>query len=368
MQCPNCGSELPGYISICPYCGYDLRPVADRGRKRAEAGRAGKAPGKSSGGTSIYRILLIVILSVSLLAALGLGIYLILEDRSPDSGTGAGTSSETTAQADPAGSAETTVEPVTDPPVTMTAPPTETEPPTDTEPPPPPSSAEDPLRKRYAAYWDICQGLIDSCGTPSCPVSQWPVVYGLSVAELVDFDGDGLDELLVCYSASDDYFPESGVCEIWGYKNDAPYCILSISDFDGGFTMNSRMAYGVTVARSDRVYLLTARDEIDSNGRFTLYHRIYWVEDGRSHSMTYSEVGDGTGPMDSFEFYDWAYGDLEGRSIEDAVGYVQHCFSALRTSFVVSYGAFGIEADVAFSGQELVDHTNASLRTIKNLS
>lgn len=81
----------------------------------------------------------------------------------------------------------------------------------------------------YAAYYQKCQELIDRYGAPESVDlydGQMTATGGLALVTLVDFDGDGLDELLVSYCTThldDQGFltitNETYLVEVWDYQD-----------------------------------------------------------------------------------------------------------------------------------------------------
>ncbi len=81
----------------------------------------------------------------------------------------------------------------------------------------------------YAAYYRTCQELIGEHGEPGTVElydGQETMVTGLALAELIDFDGDGTDELLtiVCNLEAQDgsiveYSNEGYVAQVWDYRD-----------------------------------------------------------------------------------------------------------------------------------------------------
>lgn len=90
-----------------------------------------------------------------------------------------------------------------------------------------------PQQIAYGLYLDKCIEYCDEYGYPDSKVvdGDVSVATGLCVAKLVDFDGDGFEELLVCYntnSAENDsaaIFTDDQVLafkvEVWSYKDGA---------------------------------------------------------------------------------------------------------------------------------------------------
>lgn len=91
--------------------------------------------------------------------------------------------------------------------------------------------AEEPSEDEfaYAAYYRTCQELIGEHGEPGTVElhdGQETMVTGLALAELIDFDGDGTDELLtiVCNLEAQDgavvqYSNEGYVAQVWDYRD-----------------------------------------------------------------------------------------------------------------------------------------------------
>lgn len=91
--------------------------------------------------------------------------------------------------------------------------------------------AEEPSEDElaYAAYYRTCQELIGEHGEPGTVElhdGQETMVTGLALAELIDFDGDGTDELLtiVCNLEAQDgavveYSNEGYVAQVWDFRD-----------------------------------------------------------------------------------------------------------------------------------------------------
>lgn len=98
-------------------------------------------------------------------------------------------------------------------------------PPADEDPDEQPPSA-------YELYWDKCQEYLDAYGEPNW-ISAKDGSYmmtGLCVAQLIDFDGDGTEELALVYNTLDDFVPntvngyldqqtDAFTVEIWAYRD-----------------------------------------------------------------------------------------------------------------------------------------------------
>lgn len=88
----------------------------------------------------------------------------------------------------------------------------------------------------YAAYYKVLQEKINTYGTlPPNKDEMNDIVLldynGVAYADLLDFDGDGAEELFICYndleSKSNDIPDVKSPCvfEIWGYKDNKSYLI-----------------------------------------------------------------------------------------------------------------------------------------------
>lgn len=106
-------------------------------------------------------------------------------------------------------------------------------PPADDAPDEQPSSTYDQQPpSAYELYWDTCREYLDAYGDPSWIRAEDGsyMMTGLCVAQLIDFDGDGTEELALVYNTLDDFVPntvngyldqqiDGFTVEIWAYRD-----------------------------------------------------------------------------------------------------------------------------------------------------
>jgi len=116
----------------------------------------------------------------------------------------------------------------------------------------PASSGVDDTAERYAAYYAKCQEYSTIYGAPSMESvgMKSSVASGLALVRLVDFDGDGTDELLLGYIvAKSNHDSYEQAVEVWSYRDGSAVC-----DCITGFsphTTNGFFPYIEVASRSD---------------------------------------------------------------------------------------------------------------------
>lgn len=97
----------------------------------------------------------------------------------------------------------------------------------------PPAGDADEKPGAYELYWQKCREYLDAYGDPQVITSDTGdcMACGLCVARLIDFDGDGTEELLLAYNRNGDFESkdiagyldrqlEGFVVEVWAYRPD----------------------------------------------------------------------------------------------------------------------------------------------------
>ena len=146
----------------------------------------------------------------------------------------------------------------------------------------------------YTAYAAKLEEYLGAYGQPVLE-SQNQIstsISGVSLAELVDFDGDGLDELLVSYRAKDSPFR----LEIWQYKNGTMSNV-----YEGSVTSQGTIV--------DALFLNVCTGKRASTGKEITVFESYDLGFAKQNSDRYSHqlntIADGkTWPSVSYEWHD----------------------------------------------------------------
>lgn len=108
MKCNNCGNELKNGTTFCEYCGTKVEGAAPQPPVNNQVYGGYPQPPKSSG-TGLKVV--IIIMSIIILAGIGLGIWLLVKDNGKDSGNN---SSNNTANTNNVVEGNNTVDPPVD--------------------------------------------------------------------------------------------------------------------------------------------------------------------------------------------------------------------------------------------------------------
>ena len=100
----------------------------------------------------------------------------------------------------------------------------------------------------FGAYGSICNERLTEYGTGSIGTAQshskGKYLSGLSVVRLMDFDADGIEELLLIYMTGfDDTWGWSGCYEIWTYKNGEATQAIASEEFSSGQSGQQELEY-----------------------------------------------------------------------------------------------------------------------------
>lgn len=287
------------------------------------------------------------------------------EPATPEQPAEPGQPGESETPATPEAPAATESEPPAEPeaPVEPTTPeePASSDAPTETEQPaePDPVVPITDRASRYQAYLDKLQSVVDAHGVHGVATAQDGSDYytGLAVAKLVDFDGDGNDELLLAYrddaaseaSGGEDLFGVYAT-EVWGERDGALACLMNTQDayHTGGGLLAVQL-----VTFQGRVYLVTsAADGVEDATFYTLRGGVL------AQAATYREADPSTGTPTQVNGQDVA--DAAAISDPLVAAYVTGDAAAQVTRYNLNLANLGYltEGDV----QGIVDATFAVLR------
>ena len=162
----------------------------------------------------------------------------------------------------------------------------------------PEASSADDTAERYAAYSAKCQEYLAAFGAPSIEDPRYPTYFasGLALVRLLDFDGDGADEMLLAYRGSN---AEQGV-EVWTYRDGAAERLYagtpSHHETNGGFThvecLRRTDGAGALIstrhcAGSSPVMWLYELDGVLPDGSFGVVARRAYEQGGSTPGTTY---------------------------------------------------------------------------------
>lgn len=118
----------------------------------------------------------------------------------------------------------------------------------------------------YAAYRKICEERLGTYGAGKLTTvdgdSFWAgmsYLEGLGIVRLIDFDGDGAEELLLIYMEhfSNDYDSWSGSYEVWTFKNGVAEQAILSNDLASGQSGQREFSY---YERDEKVYIIKEVD------------------------------------------------------------------------------------------------------------
>ncbi len=216
---------------------------------------------------------------------------------------------------------------------------------------------KDQQNSPYREYYNLCIEYQEKYGEASWPVTgHWRYMHGLCLVRCIDFDVDGTDELLLCYALND--APEGRedyVCEIWGWSDGHINCLLKISDFDAGITLNGSWPIWVSIGSYlGRTALLTKDFSTKT---------LYWMENGQFVSITLRSEYSGDIMLDNGEYTYYVDGvQYDEKSFE--VSGILDCFDSHYIIYEIKDGTGSVISSIG--GDELIQFTNNNIANLKN--
>lgn len=182
-------------------------------------------------------------------------------------------------------------------------------------------------QKAADLYLAKCREYIDKYGKPgTCEYQNGTLATGLAVAKLIDFNGDGMDELMLCYDTTpapdqqDDAFSEQQkdayAVEVWSYKDgkiskvfDEPDSVsssngaslfITMYELDGSpcmSTWKAEFATGSNTTSEDDTFTYYAFNGTSFDASLTLasHYKNPYSDD---HSVSYEVDGKQAGESD----------------------------------------------------------------------
>lgn len=182
-------------------------------------------------------------------------------------------------------------------------------------------------QKAADLYLAKCREYIDKYGKPgTCEYQNGTLATGLAVAKLIDFNGDGMDELMLCYDTTpapdqqDDAFSEQQkdayAVEVWSYKDgkiskvfDEPDSVsssngaslfITMYELDGSpcmSTWKAEFATGANTTSEDDTFTYYAFNGTSFDASLTLasHYKNPYSDD---HSVCYEVDGKQAGESD----------------------------------------------------------------------
>lgn len=167
-------------------------------------------------------------------------------------------------------------------------------------------------QKAYGLFLDKIKELTDTYG--ACGSTEWGGSYnlatGLCVADLVDFDGDGMNELFVVYNtqvvdfnqeACFDKQKESFKTEVWAYRDGKISKVFDKSVVQGS---NGGIMWACVYQKDSKFYLVTfdtAYEDLGDGAYNETTDTFFHAYDGskfKQAASTHSDVDVSSGPAD----------------------------------------------------------------------
>ena len=167
-------------------------------------------------------------------------------------------------------------------------------------------------QKAYGLFLDKIKELTDTYG--ACGSTEWGGSYnlatGLCVADLVDFDGDGMNELFVVYNtqvvdfnqeACFDKQKESFKTEVWAYRDGKISKVFDKSVVQGS---NGGIMWACVYQKDSKFYLITsdaAYEDLGGGAYNETTDTFFHAYDGskfKQAASTHSDVDVSSGPAD----------------------------------------------------------------------
>lgn len=167
-------------------------------------------------------------------------------------------------------------------------------------------------QKAYGLFLDKIKELTDTYG--ACGSTEWGGSYnlatGLCVADLVDFDGDGMNELLAVYNtqvvdfnqeACFDKQKESFKTEVWAYRDGKISKVFDKSVVQGS---NGGIMWACVYQKDSKFYLVTfdtAYEDLGDGAYNETTDTFFHAYDGskfKQAASTHSDVDVSSGPAD----------------------------------------------------------------------
>ncbi len=167
-------------------------------------------------------------------------------------------------------------------------------------------------QKAYGLFLDKIKELTDTYG--ACGSTEWSGSYnlatGLCVADLVDFDGDGMNELFVVYNtqvvdfnqeACFDKQKESFKTEVWAYRDGKISKVFDKSVVQGS---NGGIMWACVYQKDSKFYLVTfdtAYEDLGDGAYNETTDTFFHAYDGskfKQAASTHSDVDVSSGPAD----------------------------------------------------------------------
>lgn len=219
----------------------------------------------------------------------------------------------------------------------------------------------------YGEYYRLCKDYETQYGTASYYQEHWFYMTGLLLVRCVDFDNNGTDELLLCYSKSDhpqgrdDY-----VCEVWGWDGQELQRLLRLSEFNTYLTVNGTWPCWVSLSSYKGHDVLLTQTASFYSENDMVRQTIYMLDEESGQFTSTTLVLDYGGsimnPNTSSCYY------LDGLPVDaDSAGVfeIQHCFEDCIV-YEVKSGSGSMYS--AICSDDLVEFTGNSIEKLLSLS